>query len=329
MAGETNVADTNEEREDLIQQEPEDLAAGFQGFATKDGEIIPPKGESAAPKTAKVAVKPAAKTPGDAAGDPEGDGAPDPDQERHKSAQTRINKAVGKQRAAERESARLRDENTRLSARLDAIEARLNGESAGKKPKSDPNAPQPDDYENGELDMQYIRDSARYEARKEFEAQNRKSTETQKSQEQAAQQREMQKRLDSFVQSGLGKYDDFDEVVLDDGLNISQTLGELFLESEHGPDIAYAMASDPNEAKRVSAMTPSRQAAWFGQKEAELSSESSDAGDPPPEGGARTPKTTQAPPIPKAKARGNGASQATSAATSDFAAFERMAMNPK
>lgn len=299
----------------------DDQAANkFQGFATKDGERVePPAAGPANDRPAKGGDASAkAKDEGEA---DEGDD----EAKRHKSAQARINKAVGAQRAAERRAAS-------LEQRLAALETRAAAPQQGNdkaKPKSDPNAPQPADYEYGELDSKFIRDLARYEARQEFEAARQETKQQSDNASQTKAQQEFQARLDTFYQGGIDIADDFEEVVSDQSLKISSVLGELILESEFGAQIAYAMASDSKEAKAVSALSPARQAAWFGQREAELSSESSDAAEnsgqqrPP---STSSPKTTQAPPPPKGKTRGSGEAQQASPATTDFAQFERLAM---
>jgi len=300
----------------------------FQGFATRDGERIEPtpkEPDAPAPKGGEQKAK-----GGDQEKDKKPEGGDDADNEQHKSAQKRINQAIGRQRAAERRADNLEAQLSQMTQRLTALEqGGQQQQQQNGKPKTDPNAPQPADYEYGELDAAYIRDLARYEARKEFETQTTNSQKQQRTaSEQEAQQAKNQ-RLDAFYTKGLDIADDFEEVISDDGLKISSTLGELAMESEHGPQIIYAMASNPKEAKSVSAMSPARQAAWFGTKEAELSSESSDAeehsGQQTPQS-STSPKTTQAPPPPKGKTRGSGETQQVSPATTDFKQFERLAM---
>lgn len=300
----------------------------FLGFATKDGERInsPAQQQADGEKKGgedKAKVSDKAKEPDDGE-----EGEESESDRRHRSAQERINKAIGRQRAAERRAAALEQRLAVLEAQVRAgaaAHAQANG--AGRQAEERP--PNPKDYQYGELDAQYIRDLARFETRQEMKAvQNNSKQEEDKASNTKAQQ-EFQARLEAFYHKGLDIADDFEDVVSDPGLKISPVLGELILESEYGPQIAYAMASDPKEAKAVSAMSPARQAAWFGQKEAELSSESSDAGEPsgqqrPPN--RNSPKTTQAPPPPRTKPRGSGEAQQVSPATTDFKQFERLAM---
>lgn len=306
----------------------------FLGFAVKDGERIRREDDEPKKQGGEVKAKVSEKDKGtddsdepDEDDDNEREDGDEREQQRRKSAQERINKAVARQRAAERERDALRGQVAELSARLAALEGRVSSGSGGAKPKDGP--PSPKDYEYGELDAAYIRDLARYEARQELLAAQKSSKQEEERTSQTRAQQELQARLSAFYEKGLDIADDFEEIVSDPTLKISPVLGELALESELGPQIIYAMATDPKEAKRVSAMSPARQAAWFGQKEAELSSESSGAGEP---SGRKhlhsdnSPKTTQAPPPPKSKPRGSGSAQKVSPSTEDFAAFEKMVM---
>jgi hypothetical protein len=318
-----------------VTNEPE--TNSFQGFSTKDGEVVKVEegangkaGDRPAKTTPEKPAKPAKAADDDAADDAGDEQAADPAQEqRHKSAQQRINRAVAAQRAAERRADNLQRQLDKMDERFAGLEAKIAG---GGKEQRDPNEPRPDDYELGELDPKYTAAVARYHAKKTVETERTTSEKKQQDQATERQIQEFQKKRDKLEADGLEKYDDFAEVVFDDNLTVSPILVELIFDSEHGADIAYQLASDPKEAAKVSAMSPQRQAAWFGRKEAEWeSSASSDAGEQEDEEDEepqiRQPsKTTQAPLPPKRKTRGGGSTQPTSGATSDFAAFERAAM---
>lgn len=305
----------------------------FRGMTTHDGEVVKPASDTPAPKRGSVPTIPARKADDQPAKGGESDdtgedgGEDDEAGQKHKSAQARINKAVGRQRAAERRAAAAEQQLAAMNARLAALE----GKSApkGAAPSGDDVEPDPADFEHGELDSKYIRALARYETRMEMKAGQNTQRQQQNTQAQQAAQREFQKNLETFLTNGLDIADDFEEVVTDDSLRISPVLGDLAFESEHGTKIIYEMANDPKEAKLVSAMSPARQAAWFGRKEAELSSASSDAGDTEDDDASpksKSPKATKAPEPLKGKARGSGQPQQVSADTPDFAAFESLAM---
>lgn len=264
------------------------------------------------------------------------------------SADKRIGKAVAKQRVAERERAALQSKYDRdigaLTARLDAVEKKglTSGDSKSNAEPVDPNAPKPSDFEYGELDSKYIRALARYEAKLEIEgAAKVQETKTQTA-AQAKATAEFEQAKDNLEKVGGDKYDDFDEVVMEtlslpkddpDFWPISPTVGELVLTSEQGADIAYYLATHKSEAKELFVKSPSAQAAWFGRQEAKYSAESKAAADDTPADDVRQPtqgkppaKTTQAPPPLKNRAKGAGGKTQGDPATTDFKAFEAMAM---
>jgi hypothetical protein len=306
----------------------------FQGFATKDGEPIA-ESKVAAKTAAKADAKATTKAKVAAEDGEDGDqGDREDGQEgqantpKPKDLQTRINKAVGRQRAAERERDALAATNRTLEQRLANIEGQMQLLTTGKKPPSNDAAPDPADYKNGDIDARYIADLARYEGRKAAKAARADDDKAAKTEAEAKAARDLAKRVGEFADKGSEKYEDFQDVVFDEGFPLSPTLGELALESDHGAEILYTLASDSKESKRVLGMTPARQAAWFGTREAELSSESSDAGeedeseDEDPE---TPPKATKSPQPSNHKTRGTGGVPRISASTTDFAAFERMA----
>jgi hypothetical protein len=301
----------------------------FEGYSTRDGERVTTT--PAAPDAANKPAKVTADTP-ETAADGSDDAPEQTEAEKHKSAQQRINKAVGRQRAAERRAEAAEKALQDVNVRLLAIEQRTSNPTPTPKPKIDPNAPQPADYEYGEVDVRYIKDLTRYETKKEYDAQQQKTQQEQQTQKTQQAQQEGAAKFKDFIAKGLELHDDFDEIVLDDGVPFSQSLVELIFESEFGHEIAYEAASDPKVRKLLSGMTPARQAAWFGRQEASRSSESSDADDVNGDDEevdtvTSTPQTTKAPKPLKNKQRGNGAPKPASPDTTNFAQFEQMAMS--
>lgn len=307
---------------------PAEPGTVFKGLSTHDGEVISPSDEG---KSDKAPSKQQARSQQPPQAEPdELDDEDDEDdgRQRHKSAQTRINKAVGRQRAAERRADAAEAKLTSLESRLAALET-----GGGAQLKSDGKAtgdapPDPSKYEFGETDAKYIQDLVDYRVDRALKTQSTKSEETQRNQTLEQQQQEFMQARDEFLTKGLEISDDFEETVTDPDFRITPMLAELAFESDHGAQILYDAASDPKEMKRVSAMSPSRQAAWFGRMETELSSGTSDAdehgdNDAPPSSTRQ--KTSQAPEPPRGKARGSGKPQTVPADTTDFAAFERAA----
>ena len=115
-------------------------------------------------------------------------------------------------------------------------------------------------------------------------------------------QREVQKQQAKIVEAygeaeekARDKYDDFEEVVYNPKLRITNSMAEAIQSSDAGPDLAYWLGSNPKEAERIANLSPLMQAKEIGRIEAKLS-------DNPP-----VKKTTSAPaPINPVTARSSG-----------------------
>lgn len=112
------------------------------------------------------------------------------------------------------------------------------------------------------------------------------------------------------------KYEDYFEAVIegaDKGTWVcTPDMAEAIKESEAGADIAYHLAKNPDEARRIAGLSPYSQIRELGRIEAGLTATST------------TPQTkplTKAP-EPAPHARGAGGKFKVAADTSDFAAFE-------
>lgn len=257
-----------------------------------------------------------------------------------------IKAATAEMRSAERALAALKQSvpNADIEAlRTEIANLKAAQLTPGGKPATvvDKDAPNSATYEYGELDTAYIRDLARYETRKEFAAnqaeQDRKAQTTTATAAQAA----FEQKVSTFGTEGSKLYDDFQQVVIegarDKAYPLSPTIGELLFDSEQGPDIAYYLASNPDEAVKLAAKSPAAQAKEFGRLEAVFSSTSQDApvqedqtteeGEEPPARQVQTPPAaaTRAPQPPQHRARAAGGKPTVSGATTDFAAFERLA----
>ena len=261
------------------------------------------------------------------------------------TVQHRINDLTKARRTAERllseERAARTAERQAFERRLEALEGRPLTADAGKG-KADPNvAPNPKDFEYGELDAEYIKALARFETRQELaaERQTNKTKQQTEADEQHAQ--EFRAKVDALTEKGAAKYEDFDEVVNQtrslpvsdpDFWPLSAVMCELILDSDVGQDIAYHLASHPKEARQIFGLPPTKQAAYFGRLEAKFSS-TSDAtlADPKkkPAAGQAALKVasaaTKAPAPPAQRVAGQGAKTNASPETRNFAEFERLA----
>lgn len=256
------------------------------------------------------------------------------------SVQDRINKSIKAQRAAERRADAAEAANKGLETRLAALEAGRNATplTDGKKSANNDSTVEPDvkKYEYGELDTKYIRDLARWEARQEIADAAKNQDTKRQSDKQAAATAEFEALMTTFTEAGSEAYDDFDEVVIqgakDKVWELSDSLGAALLTSDFGTQIAYDLASDPKEAKRIAKLPIGRQLAWLGRKEAELEAagtgaktEAEKAADAAAKAAEKASSSTvkeSKAPAPVTRARGNGSNSSVSGDTQDFAAFE-------
>lgn len=142
--------------------------------------------------------------------------------------------------------------------------------------------PNPQDYEHGELDAGFIRDHATFHATKAFEARLEKLN-----QERSAQA--AQTAWQAKEQAALTRLPDYEDKVSRGQWACSQDMATAIKESDVGPDLAYHLASNPDEARRIAALSPHSQIREIGRLEAQLTPASrpqakvvTDAPDPSP-----------------------------------------------
>jgi hypothetical protein len=66
------------------------------------------------------------------------------------------------------------------------------------------------------------------------------------------------------------KYDDYEDVVYNPKLRITDVMAETIQHSEIGPDLAYWLGSNPKEADRIARLSPIMQAREIGKIEVKL-----------------------------------------------------------
>ena len=115
--------------------------------------------------------------------------------------------------------------------------------------------------------------------------------------EQRYREMELREAYAEREEAARDKYDDFEQVARNPNLPITVPMAEAILASEIGPEVAYHLGTNPDEAKRISRLSPFLQAKEIGRIEAKL------AANPPVK------KTSTAPaPIAPVTARGGGSS---------------------
>lgn len=185
--------------------------------------------------------------------------------------------------------------------RADALEAQLQELMRGQNPGPNPNtqsfdgAPDPDQYPDGELDVNFIRDLTRWEVRQEIQAAKNEAVHFQ-----------TVKQIEDRETAAREKYPDYAEKVSHETLGPLQYVHpEVFRDMaahEVGPDLAYYLGNNPQEVVAMTQMSPMMAAMRMGQLIAALS--------PGLEHSPLASKPLSKAPPPINPIRGNGASPA-------------------
>lgn len=218
-----------------------------------------------------------------------------------KTAQERINELTWRANEAER----------REKAAQERLEAALAGKTTtpAAEPHHEDDAPNPNDYEHGELDVAYIRDVTRYDTRKEIEA--------------SRQQDEAKRTLDAKLQT----FDQRKTEAFKDGVpegftafcalqTVPTALNDIIMLSDVGPQLAAHYGDKPAELARLSDMAPHLQAYEIAKVEATLS------GAKAPATTTTSPKVVTTAPEPAPSLRGQGGKFKVAPDTDDFGAFD-------
>lgn len=252
---------------------------------------------------------------------PEGSAKPDAKAPKggKKSASERIGDITANWRSEQRRADTEKSRADRAEAELAALKggkAPLTGAQSDAKSGAAP--PDPSQFDYGELDPKYIAALARHETAQALAAKDAKDEESRQAAAADAKRQEVAGKTDALVKAGVALHDDFDEVVMQGAQEgrweLTPTLGELLLDSEFGPHIAYELASNPAESNRVAKLSPAQQAAWLGRQEAKFEAAK-------PSQARQAPKTPQAQTPPKLP-KGGAGSNKVGADSQDFAAVE-------
>lgn len=256
------------------------------------------------PKAADpLAAEPVAEEPAAEDGDePAADGAEDEGEEGEprpkpkKTAQDRIDELTRARREAEREAAHWRKI--------------AQGEAPQPKEEPAAQAPDPDQYEYGEADPKYISALVAHETKKGIDAARKEMAQDLHVQ---AQERVWETAQDA----ARSKYSDYDDLVTIGAAqgrwDCSPVMAQAIRSSDAGGEVAYHLASNPAEARRIASLDQISQVRELGKLEGRLAA--------PP--AAPKPKTaTDAPKPPENLARGAGGRFTVQPDTDDFAAFE-------
>lgn len=164
------------------------------------------------------------------------------EQKPKKSPQERIVELAHKRREAEAEAADAKRERDILRTKLQALEAQAAPIEATARPKRESFA-NDDDYTDALADWKADQAIARRETQ---QAQAR----------QQAEQAEIAQQWDKRQQKAIDAIEDYAEVIGKSEVQVPPYVHQALLESEQGPQIAYFLALNPDEAKRIAGMKP-------------------------------------------------------------------------
>lgn len=281
-----------------------------------------------------VAGNPASASPETPEAELEGEGAEahpvtDPAPKKQ-TVQERINELTRARREAERREDDLRRQLEEMRAAPKPAPTPVAPPAAAAAEKGAAKGPpRPDDFEYGELDSEYIAAVVDYQTEKRLTEFREALQQDRQQAEAETRQHTVQQKFQQQIEAGRQKHADYDEVVVQGAQAgtwpLSETMALLLVESEVGDDIAYHLASNPDEAENVDRLTPVEQARYFGRLEAKFSAVRAAATGEGDLSGK--PVTTRVPkaPAPIVPARGAGGRFQANASTDDFAAFEAAA----
>lgn len=210
----------------------------------EDGKDPPEPGPDPKPEEAAAAAA------GDGDGDGDGDAGDKPDAD--PDGETRSQRRRRQRREHAEQIAR---DHARLVNRVAQLEEKL-----GKLAE-----PSPDDFENPD---DYIAERAAYTTRKAAIEDDRERAEADAKSAKEAGDAVMLDGYKEAAAEARTRYADFDKVAHGDHWTPTQPMLDVIFDSDRGPDLAYYLGSNPEEADRIARLTPARQAAELGRIEA-------------------------------------------------------------
>lgn len=220
--------------------------------------------------------------------------AEQPEAKARKSAQDRIDELTRDKHAERRRAEALERELEQLRPKA----------APAQQPQADAE-PDPSAYTFGETDPAYVRDLARYEVRQEFEAQAQKQAARQQAQT-------IEQQFASRQQEFAKTKPDYQSVVMEKQWACTPDMTAAILAADDGPAVAYHLANNPDEARRIAGLTPHAQILELGRIAARIA--------PAQQQQARTVSNA---PAPAPTVRGLNGQFKVSPDTDDFPAFDK------
>lgn len=204
--------------------------------------------------------------------------------------QRRIDKLTEQKMLAQQEAEYWKQQAIKSAGapKLDALKVEL------PKPAAGDGKPKPDAFETH---AEYVEALTDWTTDQKFKERDQKAENTRLETERAKQTTTYQEKAKAF----LAKHPDFDEVVED--LVVSPVVVGIIQSSENGPEIAYELGKNPDEAKRIAKLPPLQAALELGAIKSRIASKAS--GEKKSE-----PKRVSSAPAPIAPVGGGGRAKA-------------------
>jgi hypothetical protein len=184
-----------------------------------------------------------------------------------------------------RRVSRLEEANAGLRAQLDTVLSIVRGngrptdpaQTPATAPAATPAAEEPPKQDQFESYEAFLKAQARFEARQEVRTEQARAAEAQRAREaEAARARhasavaERQANFSQQAQAAAERIDDFEEVVFNPKLPITQPMFDVIAGSEKGAEIAYWLGKHPDDAARISRLPLPDAARELGRIEARI-----------------------------------------------------------
>lgn len=179
-----------------------------------------------------------------------------------------------KKSRSDRKIEQLAYQNREQKRQIDKL-IKLTEQNLAKQTTSDIKPPNPDDFDTLAA---FVRAEVKYD--KQVEDAKKAETKTKE-----PEKGEPPEGIEDFISAGEEKHEDFLEVVMN--ANFTDSIGQALIEIDDDDvrtETAYFLASNQKEVRRISRLSPLRQAAEVGKLEAKIASK------PPPKKASKAPK---------------------------------------
>lgn len=196
--------------------------------------------------------------------------APEGDQQAEKSEKDEVSPSKARRERRKAEMERLRAEKAEAERKAEEYRKRLEQVGGGNDP-----APKREDYQDYD---EWQADLAAYKVMSQMSARERAQIEGQSKESEAAlkaiedrERREMAQAWADQEADARTRYADYDQVTRNPDLPITEAMVQMMSASDMGPDIAYYLGTNPQEAARIARMQPLEAARQIGLIEARVS----------------------------------------------------------